>query len=150
MVNKSQYFNFHKNRTPRHRAREFAMQGLYQWLLSHEDISVIQAYICEARNFCKADIKHFNILLNGTIRAIEELNNDLSLFIDRSISDLSPVEHAVLLISAFELKNHQEIPYKVIINEAIELTKTFGGIDSYKYINGVLNGFAISIRLRNI
>jgi len=66
--------------------------------------------------------------------------------IDRKITELSPVEHAALLIGAFELQNHLEIPYKVVINEAVELTKSFGGIDGHKYVNGVLDKFAAKVR----
>jgi N utilization substance protein B len=135
-----------KNRTPRHRAREFALQGLYQWLLSNEDVGAIEAHIREAHGFDKSDAEHFDALLYGTIKDVDTLRAGLAPLIDRSIKELSPVEHAALLIGAYELQNHLEIPYKVVINEAVELTKSFGGIDGHKYVNGVLDKFAMQSR----
>lgn len=138
--------NPNKNRTPRHRAREFALQGLYQWLLNNEEAGAIDAHIREAHGFNKADSEHFDALLHGTIKQVESLREGLAPLIDRPINQLSPVEHAALLIGAFELTNHIEIPYKVVINEAVELTKSFGGIDGHKYVNGVLDKFAATAR----
>lgn len=146
MIKKTKHANPQKNRTPRHRAREFALQGLYQWLLNNKDVNIIEAHIREAHAFYKADAVHFNILLHGAIHTVAELHASLALLIDRSISELSPVEHAILLIGAFELKNHLEIPYKVVINEAVELTKSFGGTDGYKYVNSVLDRFSLTVR----
>ena len=143
---KSQHANPSKNRTPRHRAREFALQGLYQWLMSNEDAGVIDAYIRDAHGFDKADREHFDALLHGAIRDAASLREDIVPFIDRSIDQLSPIEHAALLIGAYELKQHIEIPYKVVINEAVELTKSFGGIDGHKYVNGVLDKLAAKLR----
>ena len=146
MTPKSLHANPSKSRTPRHRAREFALQGLYQWLLNNEDAGAIEAHIREAHGFDKADAVHFDALLYGTIRDVIVLRADLAPLIDRPIKQLSPVEHAALLIGAFELKNHIEIPYKVVINEAVELTKSFGGIDGHKYVNGVLDKLAAAVR----
>lgn len=146
MTQKSVHANPSKNRTPRHRAREFALQGLYQWLLNNEDAGAIDAHIREAHGFDKADAEHFNTLLHGAISDAATLRADLAPLIDRSLDQLSPVEHAALLIGAFELKHHIEIPYKVVINEAVELTKSFGGIDGHKYVNGVLDKFAAKVR----
>ena len=146
MTEKNLHANPSKSRTPRHRSREFALQGLYQWLLNNEDAGAIDAHIREAHGFDKADKEHFNALLYGAIKDATELRAGLAPLIDRTISELSPVEHAVLLIGAFELRHHIEIPYKVVINEAVELTKSFGGIDGHKYVNGVLDKFAASAR----
>jgi N utilization substance protein B len=146
MTNKTVHANPNKNRTPRHRAREFALQGLYEWLLNGEDAGAIDAHIREAHGFDKADAEHFDALLHGTIRQAPSLRVGLSPLIDRPIDQLSPVEHAALLIGAYELCNHIEIPYKVVINEAVELTKSFGGIDGHKYVNGVLDKFAAKVR----
>jgi N utilization substance protein B len=146
MTQKSIHANPSKSRTPRHRAREFALQGLYQWLLNNEDAGAIDAHIREAHGFDKADTEHFNALLHGTIKQAAALRTGLTPLIDRPIEQLSPVEHAVLLIGAYELNTHIEIPYKVIINEAVELTKSFGGIDGHKYVNGVLDKFAANVR----
>lgn len=146
MTQKSLHANPSKNRTPRHRAREFALQGLYQWLLNNEDAGAIDAHIREAHGFDKADAAHFDALLHGAIKDVTSLRSGLAPLIDRPIDQLSPVEHAALLIGAFELQNHIEIPYKVIINEAVELTKSFGGVDGHKYVNGVLDKFAAKVR----
>jgi N utilization substance protein B len=146
MTQKSVHANPSKNRTPRHRSREFALQGIYEWLLSNEDAGAIEAHIREAHGFDKADAAHFDSLLYGVIKAVGELRSGLTPLIDRPLAQLSPVEHAALLIGAFELKNHPEIPYKVVINEAVELTKSFGGIDGHKYVNGVLDKLAATLR----
>lgn len=146
MTQKSVHANPSKNRTPRHRAREFALQGLYQWLLNNEDAGAIDAHIREAHGFDKADAEHFNALLYGTIKEAGVLRDALAPLIDRPIAQLSPVEHVALLIGAYELQHHIEIPYKVVINEAVELTKSFGGIDGHKYVNGVLDKLAAKVR----
>ncbi len=146
MSSKSQHANPNKSRTPRHRAREFALQGLYQWLMNAEDSGAIDAHIRDAHGFDKADAEHYDALLHGAIRDAESLRSELVPLIDRGIAQLSPVEHAALLIGAYELKYHLEIPYKVIINEAVELTKSFGGIDGHKYVNGVLDKLAAQVR----
>lgn len=146
----SRHANPNKNRTPRHRAREFALQGLYQWLMSQEDAGVIDAYIRNAHGFEKADREHFDALLHGTIRDATHLRAEIVPYIDRAMDQLSPIEHAALLIGAFELKHHIEIPYKVVINEAVELAKSFGGIDGHKYVNGVLDKLASSLRATEV
>jgi transcription antitermination protein NusB len=146
MNQKTVHANPNKNRTPRHRAREFALQGLYQWLLNSEEAGAIDAHVRQAHGFDKADAAHFDTLLHGTIKQADELRAALAPLIDRPMDQLSPIEHAALLIGAFELKNHLEIPYKVVINEAVELTKSFGGIDGHKYVNGVLDKLAASMR----
>ncbi len=146
MSSKSQHANPNKSRTPRHRAREFALQGLYQWLMSNEDAGVIDAHIRNAHGFDKADREHFDALLHGAIRDAASLRADIVPFIDRAIEQLSPIEHAAMLIGAYELKHHIEIPYRVVINEAVELAKSFGGIDGHKYVNGVLDKLAAQLR----
>ncbi|WP_394778146.1 transcription antitermination factor NusB [Undibacterium sp.] len=150
MTTKTQHANPSKSRSPRHRAREFALQGLYQWLLNNEDAGAIEAHIREAHGFDKADREHFDSLLHGSIKQSLELREDIAPLIDRKISELSPVEHAALLIGTYELKNHIEIPYRVVINEAVELTKSFGGLDGHKYVNGVLDKMAGKLRATEV
>ena len=146
MTENSTHANPNKNRTPRHRAREFALQGLYQWLLNNEPASTVVKHIRSAHGFDKADSEYFTELLNGTIAQSVELRETLVPTVDRPIAELSPIEHAVLLLGAWELKNKIEIPYRVVINEAVELTKSFGGIDGHKYVNGVLDRLAGKLR----
>ena len=138
-------------RTPpksaRRRSRELAMQGLYQWLLSHEDAGAIEAHLAsESPSFEKADREHFGELLHGVIREVDALHAHLEPHLDRRIVELSPVEHATLLVGTFELTRHLEIPYRVVINEAVELAKAFGGTDGYTFINGVLDKVAARTR----
>ena len=146
MTDKSTHANPSKNRTPRHRAREFALQGLYQWLLNNEPARTVATHIRGAHGFDKADGEFFGELLNGTIATSVELREVIAPLIDRGVAELSPIEHGVLLLGAYELKNHPEIPYRVVINEAVELTKSFGGIDGHKYVNGVLDKAAAELR----
>jgi len=146
MTDKTTHANPSKNRTPRHRAREFALQGLYQWLLNNEPARTVATNIRGAHGFDKADGEFFGELLNGAIATSVELREIIAPLIDRNVAELSPIEHGVLLLGAYELKNHPEVPYRVVINEAVELTKSFGGIDGHKYVNGVLDKLASSLR----
>lgn len=146
MNEKTAHANPNKNRTPRHRAREFALQGLYQWLLNNEPAATIVSHIRNAHGFEKADGEYFTELLHGTIAQSVELREALAPTVDRPIAELSPIEHATLLLGAWELKNKLEIPYRVVINEAVELAKSFGGIDGHKYVNGVLDRMAGKLR----
>ena len=147
---KEMHANPSKSRTPRHRSREFALQGVYQWLLNHEEAVAIDAHLRQAHGFDKADAAHFDALLYGVIKDAVPLRATLVPLIDRPLDLLSPIEHAVLLIGGFELKHHLEIPYKVVINEAVELAKSFGGVDGHKYVNGVLDKFAATVRKTEI
>jgi transcription antitermination protein NusB len=134
-------------KSARRRSRELATQGLYQWLLSGSPGGEIDAQLRGAQGFDKADLEHLNALLHGVIRDSEALSADLTPCLDRPIDQLSPVERAVLLVAAYELKNHVDIPYRVVINEAVELAKTFGGADGYKYVNGVLDKLSAKLRV---
>ncbi len=146
MKTKSTHANPSKNRSPRRRSREFALQALYQWLLNQDDAPVIIEHIRQAHSFDKADTEHFVALVSGSIQNANHLRELLKPLLDRPIEDISPVEHAVLLLGAHELADHIEIPYRVVINEAVELAKSFGGIDGHKFVNGVLDKLATSLR----
>ena len=130
----------------RRRAREHAVQGLYQWLLSGADAGEIDAHIREQDEFEKCDRAHFDALLHGCIAEAAALDAALARHVDRKTTDLSPVEHAVLMIGAYELSHCIDIPYRVVINEAVELAKSFGGTDGHKYVNGVLDKTASDLR----
>ena len=133
-------------KSPRRRAREFALQGLYQWRLSGNDEAAIEAHLREAEEFNKVDRAFFTGLLRGVLIQESELQAQLQAFLDRPFGELSPVEASVLLAGAYELVNYPETPYRVIINEAIELAKGFGGTDGHKYVNGVLDKLAAKLR----
>ncbi len=130
----------------RRRSRELALQGLYEWLVSGEDAGVIDAHMREQPDFHKADSAHFDALLHGCVQDASALDAALEKHLDRRSTALSPVEHAALLIGAWELGHCIEIPYRVVINEAVELTKSFGGTDGHKYVNGVLDKTAADLR----
>jgi N utilization substance protein B len=133
-------------KSARRRARELALQGLYEWLLSRADAGAVDAHVREQEGFDKCDREHFELLLHGTIRDAEAIDAMLAAHIDRKVELLSPIEHAALMIGAFELMRCIEIPYKVAINEAVELAKSFGGTDGHKYVNGVLDKVAAEVR----
>ncbi|HEX6735566.1 MAG TPA: transcription antitermination factor NusB, partial [Azonexus sp.] len=116
-------------RSARRRAREFVLQGLYQWRVGGADEAAIEAYAPEMEDFAKADREFFVGTLRGVIGQREALTARIAAHIDRPFDELSPVEACVLMLGSFELVNHPETPYRVIINEAIELTKAFGGTD---------------------
>ncbi len=130
----------------RRRSREVALQGLYEWLLSGEEVSVIDAHMREQEGFNQCDAAHFDALLHGCIAEAADIDALLARHVDRKTSLLSPVEHGVLMIGVYELKHCIEIPYRVAINEGVELAKSFGGTDGHKYVNGVLDKAATELR----
>lgn len=133
-------------KSPRRRAREFALQGLYQWRIGGNDEAAIEAHLADISGFDKADREFFVGLLRGVLAQREALQEQLQAYLDRPFGELSPVEACILLAGAFELTNYPQTPYRVIINEAIELTKGYGGTDGHKYVNGVLDKCATELR----
>ena len=133
-------------RSGRRRSREVALQGLYEWLISGSPVEAIDAHMREEDGFAECDAAHFDALLHGCIAEAPALDAALARHVDRKIAELSPVEHGVLLIGAYELRHCIDIPYKVVINEAVELAKSFGGTDGHKYVNGVLDKTASDLR----
>jgi N utilization substance protein B len=137
-------------RSARRRSREFALQGLYEWLVGHGEPAAIDAHMREQEGFERSDSVHFDALLHGCTREQPELDALLARHIDRRTSELSPVEHAAMLIGAYELRHCVDVPYKVAINEAVELAKAFGGTDGHKYVNGVLDKLAPALRATEV
>jgi N utilization substance protein B len=133
-------------KSARRRSRELALQGLYQWLLSGAEPAVVEAHIRDMDGFSKCDRAHFDALLHGVVEQAAALDAVLARHVDRKTTLLSPVEHAVLMIGVYELTHCLEIPYRVAINEAVELAKSFGGTDGHKYVNGVLDKCAAELR----
>ena len=133
-------------KSARRRSREFILQGLYQWRVGGADEAAVEAQIPEMEGFAKADGEFFLATLRGVIGQQERLTALVSTHIDRPFRELSPIEACVLLMGACELVHNPETPYRVIINEAIELTKAFGGTDGHKYVNGVLDKVAAEVR----
>lgn len=134
------------NKSPRHRARELALQGIYQWRVTAGEDAQIEQQIHAGKNLGRYDKELFSKLLRGALNRHADLEALLAPHLDRPLAELSPVEFAVLLLGAFELAQHLEVPYKVVINEAVELAKTFGGTDGHKYVNGVLDKLAPQLR----
>jgi N utilization substance protein B len=132
--------------SPRHRARELALQGIYQWRVTGGDASDIEKHTLGEKNLGRYDKPMFSRLLQGALAQHEAVEALLVPHLDRPMSELSPVEFSVLLLGAFELSQCIEVPYKVVINEAVELAKTFGGTDGHKYVNGVLDKLAPQVR----
>lgn len=133
-------------RSARRRARELALQGVYEWLVGGQDLAAIEGHLMESEGFERADREHLREVLHGVIDGAEALRAQFTGFIDRQPGQLSPVEHGILLIGTYELQQRPEIPYRVVINEAVELAKSFGGTDGFKYVNGVLDKVAARLR----
>jgi N utilization substance protein B len=131
---------------PRRRAREFALQGLYQRQLSGNALPAIRAQLADASGFALADHAYFDELWAGVTSDEPALVERMSPWLDRSAAGLSPVERAILVIGTWELQHRLEIPYRVVINEAVELAKSYGGTDGHKFVNGVLDKVAADLR----
>jgi transcription antitermination protein NusB len=133
-------------KSSRRRARELALQGLYQWQLAGKDPVMIAAELAETQDFDKSDSSYFRSLLNGAIDNAPRLEAELTPFLDRSVGELSPIERGILLLGGYELMRELEVPYRVVINEAVELAKVYGGTDGHKFVNGVLDKLAARLR----
>lgn len=133
-------------KSARRRAREFALQGLYQWLVAKHEPAAIAREIALAKGFDKCDASYFHTLINGAAQEALALEQSIAPCLDRRVDALSPIERGILLIASYEFAHHPEVPYRVVINEAIELAKTYGGTDGHKYVNGVLDKLAPILR----
>ena len=138
------------DKSARTRAREFALQALYQHLVGHNPAEDIDSFTRDLIGFHKADAAHFDALLHGCIREGEQLDALITPHIDRKLTEVSPIEHGVLWIGAYELRHCMDVPWRVAINECIELAKGFGGTDGYKWVNGVLNQLAPQLRAQEV
>lgn len=134
----------------RSRSREFALQALYQCLVGGNDAAAVDAYTRELAGFSKCDEPHFSKLLKGCTDALAPLDARITTLLDRPLAEISPIEHAVLWIGAYELQHCPEVPWRVVLNECIELTKEFGGTDGHKYVNAVLHGLATQLRTAEV
>jgi transcription antitermination protein NusB len=130
----------------RTRARRLAMQALYQWDLSGSNLSEIEVQFLEDEDFSKADKDYFHELLHQVPARLDEVEQAFEGFLDRPVREIDPVERAVLRMATYELMARIDVPYKVVINEAVNLTKKFGAEQAFKYINGVLDQVARQLR----
>jgi N utilization substance protein B len=130
----------------RTRAREFALQALYQHLVGKNTADEIDVFTRDLSGFHKADSVHYDALLHGCIGEAVTLDALILPLLDRKMVEISPIEHSIMWLGAYELRHCLDVPWRVVLNECIELAKEFGGTDGHKYVNAVLNGLAPSLR----
>lgn len=130
----------------RSRSREFALQALYQFIVGRNEASDIDVFTRDLSGFHKADSAHYDALLYGCAEQAVELDKMILPLLDRSMAEISPIEHAAMWIGTYEMKHCLDVPWRVSLNECIELAKEFGGTDGHKYVNAVLEGLAPQLR----
>jgi N utilization substance protein B len=134
------------SKSDRSRAREFALQGLYQSIVGRNAVDEVDSFTRDLAGFNKADAAHFDALLHGCVDQSAALDALIQPLLDRPWAEISPIEHAVMWIGVYEMQHCLDVPWRVVINECIELAKEFGGTDGHKYVNAVLNGLAPKLR----
>lgn len=130
----------------RSRARRCVVQALYQWQLTQHDVAALDPQYFVGESEGKIDRDYFDALLREVLGHIDELDDALTPLLDRPIREVDPVERAVLRLGACELRFHPEIPFRVVINEAVELAKLYGAEQGHKYVNGILDKLAARLR----
>ncbi|WP_428820215.1 transcription antitermination factor NusB [Microbulbifer sp. MCCC 1A16149] len=130
----------------RRKARHYAMQALYQWQMAGSNLNAIEAEFHADNDMSKTDVAYFRELLHGVAKNLDEIEGAYSQYLDRDVEELDPVSRALLRMSTFEMKNRVDVPYKVVINEAVSLAKKFGPTDAFKFINGILDKVAATER----
>ena len=138
------------SKSNRSRAREFALQGLYQHLVGQNAVTDIDSFTRDLAGFSKADAVHFDALLHGCVEQAEALDALIVPLLDRPMAEISPIEHATMWIGVYEMQHCLDVPWRVVLNECIELAKEFGGTDGHKYVNAVLNGLAPQLRAAEV
>ena len=134
----------------RRKSRELVMKSVYRGLVNQIDITQIKKDIQDDPDFIRADQDLYEKILSGVFKNIDSLKQEIESYIDRSYEELSPIELSIIYFSLYELKYSMSVPYKVVINEAVEIAKTYGGADGYKYINGILNQAAKANRVNEV
>ena len=138
------------NKSERSKSRAFALQALYQVIVGKNTVADVDVFTRDLTGFSKADAAHFEVLLHGCAEQALALDTLIVPTLDRTLTHISPVEHAVMWIGAYELQHCPDIPWRVVLNECIELAKEFGGTDGHKYVNGVLNVLARQLRMAEV
>jgi N utilization substance protein B len=123
----------------RHNARWRAVQAIYQWQLTQDDIKEIEQYFLDEQDMKKTDKEYFSELLGGVANGVSDLDGVIAPLLDRPINELDPVEKAILRMGTYELIHRIDVPYRVVINESVDLAKSFGAEDGFKYVNGILD-----------
>ena len=134
----------------RRKSRELVMKSVYRGLVNQIDITQIKKDIQDDPDFIRADQDLYEEILSGVFKNIDSLKQEIESYIDRRYDELSPIELSIIYFSLYELKYSMSVPYKVVINEAVEIAKTYGGADGYKYINGILNQAAKANRVNEV
>jgi N utilization substance protein B len=130
----------------RHKARSRAVQAIYDWQVSGNDVREVEEYFLTEQNMKKTDLEYFSELLHGIPNSLSELDGHLQPVLDRPLEEVDPVEKAILRIGVYEFVHRLDVPYRVVINEAVELAKAFGAEDGHKYVNSVLDKLAVKLR----
>jgi N utilization substance protein B len=138
------------NSKGRHNARRLALQGLYQWQFTQHPVAEIEANLLTMNQELKFDQPYFKELLQGVIREITPIDDTLQQVVNRSLAGLTPIELSVLRLAVYELSYRLDIPWRVVINEALELNKLFGTQEGYRFVNGVLDVLAHKLRAAEI
>jgi N utilization substance protein B len=138
------------NPQQRRKARKLAVQALYQWHIAEQAITQIELEFLTDNDMAKVDTEYFSEVLRGVARSKSDLDEHIVKHTDRGTTEMTPIELAILRMSTFELINRIDVPYKVVINEGVELSKIFGANEAHKYVNGVLDKLAQSIRQTEI
>lgn len=131
-----------KKVSPRRRARECAVQALYSWYISQNSIEQVELHFIADEDMNGVDLPYFRKLLRGVVDNIDAVDASLRPYLDRAENEVDPIERTILRLSAYELQFQLDVPYKVVINEGIEVAKVFGSDDSHKYVNGILDKLA--------
>ncbi len=137
-------------RAARTRAREFAVQALYQHIVGQQPVDEIDEFTRNLQGFSKADSVHFDALFRGCVESSSEFDALIGPHLDRPWLEISPIEHVIMWLGAYEFKHCLDVPWRVVINEYIEQAKSFGGTDGHKYVNGILNKLAPQIRAAEV
>jgi N utilization substance protein B len=130
----------------RRKARSFALQAIYQWHMAGANLAKIEAEFRADNDMSKVDLEYFHEILHGVPRELSALDNIISPLLDRNTEEMTPVELSILRLATYEMLHRIDVPYKVVINEAVELAKTFGATDGHKYVNGVVDKIAQQVR----
>lgn len=132
--------------SPRSRAREFALQAIYQFMVGKNEMSSVDTFTRDLLGFSKCNAEHYDALVYGCAREASQLDTQIVKYLDRGWNEISPIEHAIMWIGTYEYLHCPDVPWRVVLNECIELAKTFGGTDGHKYVNGVLHQLGGALR----
>jgi N utilization substance protein B len=134
----------------RKKTRRFLLQAMYQWQMTKTPVNELETQFRTGYDMKKADVEYFHAVLHGICKQVNDLDEAIRPYLDRRVEELDPIELGVFRIAVYELTQRVDVPFKVVINEAIELAKLFGATESHKYVNGVLDKLAQKLRVAEI